>query len=95
MPVQIRSSATFISRRHRVPHVREAGRTRRWEPERLLPYRSECPGVKRRAGDPVMVPPFPAPAGFRWVFCAYFRHWRTGQIVYPKKVKAFAFLVRA
>jgi hypothetical protein len=40
------------------------------------------------------IPPYPAPVGKRWVFCAYFKHWRSGQLVYPKKAKAFAFLVR-
>ncbi len=38
--------------------------------------------------------PFTAPKGFRWVFCPYFVHYRTGKKVYPKKSKYFAFLVR-
>jgi hypothetical protein len=38
--------------------------------------------------------PFPAPAGFRWVFCGSFRHHVTGERVYPKRSKCFCFLVR-
>lgn len=38
--------------------------------------------------------PFPAPPGFRWVFCPSFRHWRSGKIVYPKRARYFRFLVR-
>lgn len=40
------------------------------------------------------VPPFPAPPGFAWVFCASFRHYRTGKQVFRKNGKCFAFLVR-
>lgn len=36
----------------------------------------------------------PAPAGYRWVYCKCFRHWRTKKIVYPKKGDCFMFLVR-
>ncbi|MEL7484327.1 MAG: hypothetical protein AAFN41_08220 [Planctomycetota bacterium] len=39
--------------------------------------------------------PRPAPPGYRWVYCRYFRHWRTGKKVYPKKSEYFRFLVRA
>lgn len=39
----------------------------------------------------------PAPPGFRWVFVAQFRHWRSRKLIkasdYGKK--AFRFLVRA
>jgi hypothetical protein len=38
--------------------------------------------------------PFPAPPGYKWVFTPYFVHYRTGKKVYPKKAKAFRFLVR-
>lgn len=41
-----------------------------------------------------MAPPFPAPPGFAWVFCASFKHYRTGKQVFPKNGKCFAFLVR-
>ena len=41
--------------------------------------------------------PFQAPPGFRWIFVAQFRHWRSGQIIRAADHgrKAFAFLVRA
>lgn len=39
-------------------------------------------------------PPFKAPPGYRWIFCPHFRHWRTGQLVYPKRATCFCFLVR-
>ncbi len=39
-------------------------------------------------------PPFPAPAGYRWVFCKSFKHWRSGKDVYPKTAECFCFLVR-
>jgi len=39
-------------------------------------------------------PPFVAPPGYRWIFCRYFIHYRTGQPVYPKTAEAFCFLVR-
>lgn len=42
----------------------------------------------------MFTPPFPAPIGFRWVFCPRVRHWRSGQWIYPKKAKVFMFLVR-
>ncbi len=42
-----------------------------------------------------MDPPFPAPAGRRWVFCKCFKHWRTGKLVYPKTAECFAFLVKS
>lgn len=38
--------------------------------------------------------PFPAPAGYRWIFCKSFKHWRSGKTVYPKKSDCFCFLVR-
>lgn len=38
--------------------------------------------------------PFPAPPGYRWVFTPYFRHYRTGQLVYRKDGKCFCFLVK-
>ena len=41
-----------------------------------------------------MAPPFPAPPGFAWVFCASFKHYRTGKQVFRKNGKCFAFLVR-
>jgi hypothetical protein len=41
--------------------------------------------------------PFPAPAGYRWIFVTEFVHWRSKQTIracdYGKK--AFCFLVRA
>lgn len=39
----------------------------------------------------------PAPPGCRWVFCASFRHWRSGKILYARDYgrEAWAFLVRA
>ncbi len=43
---------------------------------------------------PSRKPPFPAPPGYRWIFRPWFRHWRTGKKVYPKRAKVFAFLVR-
>lgn len=39
-------------------------------------------------------PPFPAPAGFRWVFTKSFRHYRTGKQVYPRAAECFCFLVK-
>lgn len=39
-------------------------------------------------------PPFPAPRGFKWIFCKCFRHYITKKLVYPKKAEAFCFLVR-
>lgn len=41
-----------------------------------------------------MSKPFPAPPGYRWVFCRSYRHWRTGKQVYPKRAEYFRFLVR-
>ena len=38
--------------------------------------------------------PFPAPPGYKWIFRPYFRHWRSGKLVYPKKGRYFRFLVR-
>lgn len=26
-----------------------------------------------------------------WVYCRYYRHWRTGKLVYPKRAKYFRF----
>ncbi|NQV82090.1 MAG: hypothetical protein HQ495_16150 [Alphaproteobacteria bacterium] len=26
-----------------------------------------------------------------WIYCAYFRHWRSGKLVYPKTAKYFRF----
>jgi hypothetical protein len=42
-------------------------------------------------------PPFPAPRGFRWIFCASYKHWRSGKILHAKDYgkKAWAFLVRS
>ena len=34
------------------------------------------------------------PAGFRWVYCRYFVHYRTGKRVYRKNGGCFTFLVR-
>lgn len=42
----------------------------------------------------MFTPPFPAPAGKRWVFVKSFVHWRSGKRVYPKKAKCFCFLTR-
>lgn len=41
-------------------------------------------------------PPFPAPAGFTWVFCAHFWHARAKKYLYAKDYgrKAWCFLVR-
>ncbi|MGA2583080.1 MAG: hypothetical protein ABSG31_07360 [Tepidisphaeraceae bacterium] len=39
-------------------------------------------------------PPFPAPAGYRWIFFMSFRHHITRAIVRRKNGKAFAVLVR-
>ncbi len=42
------------------------------------------------------MPPFKAPDGFRWIFIAQFRHYRTGKIIRASDYgrKAFALLVR-
>ena len=40
------------------------------------------------------IPPFKAPPGYRWVFCKWFIHYRTGERVYPKTAECFCFLVR-
>ena len=32
--------------------------------------------------------------GYRLVYCRYFRHYRTGKIVYPKHSQYFRFWVR-
>lgn len=37
----------------------------------------------------------PAPPGYRWVFCRYYRHYITGKPVYRKNGGYFRFLVRA
>ena len=39
----------------------------------------------------------PAPPGFRWIFTATFRHWRSGKILKAKDYgrEAWCFLVRA
>jgi hypothetical protein len=39
--------------------------------------------------------PFPAPAGFRWVFVTQFTHWRSKKIIKAEEHgrKAFCFLV--
>ena len=42
----------------------------------------------------VKKPPFPAPPGRRWIFVKYFKHWRSGKLVYPKTAECFCFLVR-
>jgi hypothetical protein len=39
--------------------------------------------------------PFPAPPGFKWVFCMYFTHYLSKQRVYRQDGKPFCFLVRA
>lgn len=49
---------------------------------------------KKEVSDMDTAPPFPAPPGFAWVFCASFKHYRTGKQVFPKNGKCFAFLVR-
>jgi len=36
----------------------------------------------------------PAPPGFHWIFRPYFRHRITKQIIYPKRGKVIAMLVR-
>ncbi|WP_437292864.1 hypothetical protein [Sorangium sp. So ce426] len=43
-----------------------------------------------------MSEPFPARPGFRWVFTPYFRHWRSGKILWAKNYgrEAWCFLVR-
>ena len=40
---------------------------------------------------------YPAPAGFRWVFCAYFWHWRAKRYLYAADYgrTSWCFLVRA
>jgi hypothetical protein len=40
--------------------------------------------------------PFPAPAGFRWVFTPYFWHWRAKRFLYARDYnrRAWCFLVR-
>jgi len=43
----------------------------------------------------VKKPPFPAPPGRRWIFVKYFKHWRSGKLVYPKTAECFCFLVRS
>lgn len=35
-----------------------------------------------------------APAGYRWVYCKCFKHWRTGKLVYRKDGGNFRFLTR-
>jgi hypothetical protein len=40
-------------------------------------------------------PPFPAPAGKKWVFAKCFKHYRSGKMVYPKNGGVFCFLVSA
>lgn len=53
-------------------------------------------GVKELLRRTVMTTtPFPAPAGYRWVFCKSFKHWRSGKDVFPKKSDSFCFLVKA
>jgi hypothetical protein len=39
----------------------------------------------------------PAPPGYRWVFVPYFRHWRSGKLLYAADYgyEAWCFLVRA
>lgn len=41
-------------------------------------------------------PPFPAPQGFAWIFCASYRHAKTGKLMVAKEYgrKAWFFLVR-
>ncbi|MDE1154844.1 MAG: hypothetical protein PW735_03835 [Acidobacteriaceae bacterium] len=41
-------------------------------------------------------PPFPAPAGFKWVATAYFTHWRSKKIIRASEhgKQCFFFLVR-
>lgn len=40
--------------------------------------------------------PFPAPAGFMWVFCSRFWHWRAKRYLYAKDYnrRAWHFLTR-
>lgn len=40
------------------------------------------------------LPPRRSRPGHRLVFCRYFRHWRTGKLVYPKRSKYFRFWVK-
>ena len=35
-----------------------------------------------------------ARAGYRWIFCKCFKHWRTGELVYRKNGGFFRFLVK-
>ncbi|MEI9954499.1 MAG: hypothetical protein WDO74_37415 [Pseudomonadota bacterium] len=39
----------------------------------------------------------PAPPGFRWIFTPFFRHWRSGKLLYAVDygLEAWCFLVRA
>lgn len=39
----------------------------------------------------------PAPPGYRWIFVRWFRHWRSGKILYAEDygLEAWCFLVRA
>ena len=41
-----------------------------------------------------MAGPFPAPPGYRWVFCMSFVHYITKEHVHRKDRKPFCFLVR-
>lgn len=43
-----------------------------------------------------MVPPFPAPDGYRWVFCKWYRHWRSKKLMVAEEYgrKAWCFLAR-
>ena len=45
---------------------------------------------------PPFDPPFPAPVGFAWIFCAHYRHAKTGKLMVAKEYgrKAWCFLVR-
>jgi 3-methyladenine DNA glycosylase Mpg len=40
-------------------------------------------------------PPFPAPAGMKWIYFMYFRHWISKEIIRRKNGKPFAVLVRS
>jgi hypothetical protein len=41
-------------------------------------------------------PPFPAPNGYAWIFCAHYKHAKTGKLMVAQEYgrKAWCFLVR-
>jgi len=50
----------------------------------------------RKESLQMATPPFPAPAGWTWIFCTEFRHWRSKKMIRAVDYgrKAFCFLVR-